>query len=146
MNRYILMVIMLVAPLCAMAQKERADIRQGNKLYEQGKFKESQASYAKALKINPTSPEASFNIAGALYKQGLWKEASQAYTALAKEGSAETLYNLGNSLVKERQLDAAIENYKSALRINPSDKEAKFNLAYAQKLKQEGQNKDKNKD
>lgn len=134
-------------PFVAFAQAERADIRQGNKLYQQGKFVESEKRYSNALVKNPSSVEAIYNLAGAIYKQERWKEADSIYLQIAKAApSPETLYNLGNAELKQRKLDEAIESYKSSLRINPNDKEAKFNLAYAQKLKQEDDNKDKNKD
>lgn len=144
-SKYILILLALcLFPLLAAAQKERSDIRQGNKLYEKGEFASSEKSYTEALKKNPESTEASFNLGGAIYKQERWKEASAAYAELSKAAGAENpavFYNWGNAELKQRQLDQAIENYKQSLRLNPNDREAKFNLAYAQKLKQEDENK-----
>lgn len=127
----------LLISLVSVAQGERSAIRQGNELYQAGKYAESGAKYAEALKINPLSTEAQFNLAGTAYKLGKWKEASEVYTQLADSLGSNALYNVGNSQFKQRQFDAAIEAYKKALRLNPSDREAKFNLAYAQKMKQE---------
>lgn len=147
MNRYILILLVCLLPVVAFGQKERADIRQGNKLYQQGKFADSEKLYTNALLKNPTSVEAAYNLAGAIYKQERWKDADSLYLQMSKAApTPETLYNLGNAEFKQRKLDEAIESYKSSLRINPNDREAKFNLAYAQKLKQEDDNKDKDKD
>jgi tetratricopeptide (TPR) repeat protein len=69
---------------------------------------------------------------------------------------SETHYNAGNSLFQQRKLEEALEEYKNALRANPSDMDAKFNLAYTKKLlekdkqqqqqNQDDKNQDKNKD
>lgn len=144
MSKYIFILLACFAPLVCAAQKERSDVRQGNKLYEKGQFEDSEKNYAEALKKNPASVQAAFNLGGAIYKQERWQEASAAYAELSKAAGAENpavFYNWGNAELKQRQLDQAIENYKQSLRLNPNDKETKFNLAYAQKLKQEDENK-----
>lgn len=142
MNR-VLFILILLAPVFAFAQGERADIRLGNKLFEQGKFTESEKAYSDALVKNNSSKEAAFNLAGSMYKQSRWADATALYSELAKSADPLVNFNLGNTYFQERKLDEAIESYKASLRANPSDMEAKFNLAYAQKLKKE---QDKNKD
>lgn len=144
MKRTLSLIVLAASAVAAFAQSERADIREGNKLFEQSKFAQSEKSYRAALAKNPTSTEALFNVAGSIYKQGRWEEATTAYSEIAKAGTPSAHYNLGNTLFQQRKLDEAIESYKASLRANPSDMEAKFNLAYAQKLKQE-QDKDKDK-
>ena len=69
-------------------------------------------------------------------------------------------YNLGNSLLKANKFPESIDAYKSSLKLNPNNKEAKYNLSYAQDLlkqqqeqqkkqqqdkDKQDQNKDKNK-
>lgn len=49
----------------------------------------------------------------------------------------EARFNLGNVMLAGEKLDEAIELYKSVLRRDPADDEARYNLAYAQKLKQQ---------
>lgn len=146
-----LLLILIFVPVAAMAQKERADIRSGNKLFVAGKYPEAEVEYKRALEKNINSYEANFNLGGALYKQGRNEDAATAYQKIIEDGTnpeaqSKSFYNLGNSLVKQRKLDEAIESYKNSLRIDPTDIQAKFNLAYAQKLKQEDENKDKDKD
>ncbi len=124
------------------AQQERADIRHGNRAYYQGKYPEAEVEYKRAIEKSINSYEANFNLAGAYYKQGRYDDATAVYQKLSQDASdrgrqAETCYNLGNTYLQQRKLTEAIEAYKQALRIEPDDKEAKFNLAYAQKLKEE---------
>ena len=61
---------------------------------------------------------------------------------------SKSYYNLGNSLLKaakdsaqlaQKFLPASIEAYKQSLRLGPQDQDAKYNLAYAQKLLQKSQ-------
>ena len=150
--------VLIFAPAALWAQKERADIRAGNRAYYEGKYPEAEVGYKRAIEKNISSYEANFNLAGALYKQGRYDDAAATYQKLAQDGTdterqASTYYNIGNTYVKQRKLDEAIEAYKNALRLTPDDKEAKFNLAYAKKLKQDedkkndqNQNQDQNQD
>lgn len=146
MRIFLIINALLFLPVAVWAQKERADIRQGNRAYYQGKYPEAEVGYKRAIEKNIGSYEANFNLAGALYKQGRYDDAAATYGKLAQDGTdlqrqAATWYNLGNTYVKQRKLDEAIEAYKNALRLTPDDKEAKFNLAYAKKLKQEEEKK-----
>lgn len=146
----LLLSILLFSVGAARGQRERADIRQGNRAYYEGKYPEAEVGYKRAIEKNINSYEANFNLGGALYKQERYDDAEAAYGKLAQDGTdprrqAATYYNQGNTYVKQRKLDEAIEAYKNALRLVPDDKEAKFNLAYAKKLKQQQeQNQDRN--
>lgn len=154
-NRLILYSILMLMPLGAMAQGERGEIRSGNKNFEKGDFSAAEVNYKRALSKEQTSLPAYFNLGGAVYKQNRYDEAEKLYKSIAEMPldsmmHAQTLYNMGNAQLSARntspeKLDQAIESYKQSLRLNPKDMDAKFNLAYAQKLKQE-QNKDQDKD
>jgi tetratricopeptide (TPR) repeat protein len=139
----------------SVAQKfpERRTTRQGTRLYERGDFAGAETRYRRALEFNPELREATFNLGGAMWRQEKAQEAADAWTAIAVDSLAPApmvsaaSYNVGNVALAGQQIDAAIEAYKGALRLRPDDMEAKFNLAYAQKLKQEQeQNQDQNKD
>lgn len=159
MRKILLVNTLLLVPAAVWGQQERSDIRSGNRSYYEGKYPEAEVGYRRALEKSITSYEANFNLGGALYKQGRYDDAAASYQKLTQDGTdihrqASTFYNLGNTYLKQRKLDEAIEAYKSALRLVPDDKEAKFNLAYAKKLKQEEDkknqdnqnNQDQNKD
>jgi len=132
--------------VCAQMFPERKDIRKGNKQYERQNYVESEAAYMGALSSNPMSYEGNFNLGNTYYRQGRYEEAAQRFMQLGQaphlpETMAHTFYNAGNSLVQQykesydrQKLEQALETYKQSLRLNPNDQEAKFNLAYVQKL------------
>lgn len=67
------------------------------------------------------------------YAEGNYTEAALQYEQIiAEQPSAEVYYNLGNSYFKQGELAQAIIAYERALRIEPSYKDAKHNLLYAQ--------------
>ncbi|MDR0955238.1 MAG: tetratricopeptide repeat protein [Rikenellaceae bacterium] len=143
---------------------ERRKVRQGNREYARENYVEAESRYMGALSKNPASYEGNFNLGTALYKQGRFAEAEERFGQLSQvpylpETWAQTLYNQGNAQVSQyktggdkEKLKGALEAYKQSLRINPNDQEAKFNLAYVQKLLEDeeggggGGNDDQNQD
>ena len=152
--------IIMVAAACmlysgAYAQTSKY-VREGNQLYEQKKYKEAATDYQKALAKNPTYLPGMFNLGNSLYQQKQFDAARKVMTATAKTstdkgGKAGANYNIGNTYMQEQKWEDAIGAYKQALRNNPQDADAKYNLSYANEMlkKQQNQdkkNQDKNKD
>lgn len=143
-------------------KKERNYIRQGNEQYTESHYRDAEVLYKKALEINPTSEIAQFNLASSLMKQSGSAQADSpnnpimqadsifrnlAQNALNQNVKENSYYNLGNIAFDKQDYAQSIEMYKSALRINPENDEARENLRLAQLKKQEQeQNKDKNKE
>lgn len=128
----------------ALAQADKKFIRQGNRVYEKDKFPESEIYYRKALDKNKGSGDAVFNSGDALYKQKKYEDAGKQFIESHrmnedKDKKSSSLYNLGNSLLMANKLQESIEAYKNSLRLIPDNKEAKYNLAYAQDLLKEQQ-------
>lgn len=74
-----------------------------------------------------------FSQANAQYAEGNYAEAAAQYEqVIAEQPSAEAYYNLGNAYFKQGELAQAILAYERALRIEPSYKDAKHNLLFAQ--------------
>ena len=144
----VLMVVALASATDAHAQRypERRTARQGNRLYDKADYAAAEVNYRKALALNNLLYEADFNLGDAVYKQERYDEAAKIFGRVAADTlrtaseKAEALFNMGNSQFSERKFAEAIESYKSSLRLVPDDKECKFNLAYAQKMLQEEQN------
>jgi len=151
MKQLIIFVFIVLQGLLAFAQKEKKDIHEGNKLYQQKKYAEAEASYRQSVEKTERSIEGNFNLGDALYKQKKFDNAAQKFTDIAssskdKAVKAKAYHNLGNTLLESQKLEESIAAYKKSLINNPKDDETRYNLAYAQeKLKQQQQNKD-NKD
>jgi Ca-activated chloride channel family protein len=142
------------------AQKaERKNVREGNKLYQNEQFTESEIAYRKSLEVNPRSTEGTFNLGNALYKQEKYPEASEQYQLLAGQSQkllnddpanatrlAQVFHNIGNISMKNKEYAKSVEAYKQSLRLNPKDDETRYNLALAQKLLNDQQNQDQEQD
>lgn len=114
------------------AQKGRAEVGEGNRLYAEGRFDEAYEKYLEALRDNPDSPVIRFNEGNALYQTQEFQRALEAYRAAIESGDQELVskawYNLGNALYRQQQLEQALEAYKQSLRLDPNDEDAKHNL------------------
>jgi len=126
-------------------------IYKGNQLYRDKKYKEAAASYDAALRQDPASLKGKYNSGNALYNSDQYEQAATQFASVAesskdKAEKAKAYHNLGNSFMKQRKWQEAVDALKQSLKLNPADEDTRYNLAYAQeKLKQDKNNKD-NKD
>lgn len=167
------MVLFAATAASAQKYPERGQARKGNKSYFKDNFEGAEVWYRRALETHAanssaqkndsakgskpasggageTFPEATFNLGDALFKLERNEDAAEAFRSVAADSTvtpelaAAANFNLGNSLLAAEKIDEAIEAYKSSLRLNPTDNEAKFNLAYAQKLKRQKEQEQQN--
>ena len=147
---YIILFAALIQSV-AFSQSLRSLVNDGVEKYNEKKFTDSEISFRKGAEKDPNSFDAVFNLGDSYFKQEKYDDAIKYYQqALSKtqdkELKAETHYNIGNALLKSRKLKESIESYKNSLKLNPNDREAKYNLSYALKLLQNEQNQNQNKD
>jgi len=121
------------------AQKEVRLIREGNKYYENGKYKDAEMNYRKAMDLNKNSTIGSFNLGDAVYQQKNYEESSKIFGNLAGSNipaaeKAKVFHNLGNSLLGAKDYEKSIAAYQNALLNNPSDRDTKYNLEYARQM------------
>lgn len=150
--RYLITIVALVALLQLPAQKVNELIIAGNDLYRQGKMEEAEKKYTEAVQLQPANTTAKFNLAAVTHKLGKPEDAKKMYTELAtleKDAAIQSKawYNKGAILSKEKKLEESIEAYKSALKLNPDDQDARENLQKAlQELKKREPPKKKEED
>lgn len=148
-----LILLVLTIFISAYGQNERKIIREGVRAYEEEEYGEAEVQFRKAEDINQESYEAEFNTGAALYSQEKYEETVTQYQSMLdhtndSDKKARIWHNIGNSLLEAQQYAPSIEAYKSSLRLNPSDNDTRYNLAYAkQKLKeQQEQQQDQDQD
>ena len=161
MKRILVIFIALSCIAQGWAQKESADVRRGNKQYNDSNYTEAEVNYRRALDKNNQSFEGHFNLGDALFRQEKYPEALEQYAKaeqllnandkLRKEQLdsrlAATYHNMGNALYAQQQYDKAVAAYQQSLRLNPKDNDTRYNLVKAmQQLQQQQQQQQQNQD
>lgn len=139
-----LFILGLTLAIQSYSQEPRDLVRSGNAEYQKGNYTKADSAYNLALSADPQFNTAQFNLGGSQFRSGKFMDAATTFTRTAEETQdkglkAEAYYNRGNSLLSAQKLEPAIESYKEALRNNPDHENARYNLAYAQKLLKESQ-------
>jgi len=144
--------------------KSKMELIKGNNFYESGNYDTSDYNFKNSYQSDTSNIKALFNIGNASFMKGDFEGARNNFNKYINSTKnitekANGHYNIGNSYLtqysqqlkegsKEPEgelLQNAIDQYKSSLRYNYNDKDARYNLSYAMRLVQ--QNKDQqNKD
>ena len=139
---FILQCSLFISP--AEAQNDRILIRHGNKQFRKGNYADAEVSYRKSLEKNQRNAQANYNLGNALMAQ---RKDSSAIRQLEQATKLETVpirkaksfHNIGVICQNKKMFGEAIEAYKEALRLNPSDDETRYNLALCKRQQQQQQ-------
>ena len=163
----IMLCLSVLVCVCTACDREKNELRKGNKAFAKSEFKQAEDAYRASLAADSNYAKAEYNLANASYKQGKDDKlhiAAKYYDSFLKSLSPEDtlnrtngVYNLGNANFKLSQSDTvknteqsttylqkAAEYYKETLRLNPSDSNAKYNLAMTQYLLKKNEQENKN--
>ncbi|MFT4095331.1 MAG: tetratricopeptide repeat protein [Niabella sp.] len=132
----LLTVIILWLPVFAFSQKQARFINEGNEYFKNGQLLEAVTAYNKVTdeKYKYT---ALLNKGTALYKLKKYDEAINAYQQVSRAAGADAIlrsgayYNTGVVYSNQNKLQESIAAYKSALRLNWKDNDARENLQKA---------------
>jgi len=135
----------------AIAQSENEFIKQGNAEYQKGNYSAAANKYKEAIKENPKSGIAYYNLANAQYKSKKTEESIAAYDKAAKLLStsselSDVWYNRAVVLQNNKKNDECIIAYKNALLLNPRHEQARQNLQKALRKQQEKKEKQNQQD
>jgi Ca-activated chloride channel family protein len=125
--------------------------REGNRLYDAGRYDEAADRYRDGLVDDPDSPRLHFNMGAARYKSGQYDDALAAFERAPGDDAdparaARQAYNLGNTkfrqgaaLEQQQPQQAlalwkeAVAAYRRGLGVDPGDTDAKFNHELVEK-------------
>ena len=152
--KFAIAITCLLLVFLANAQKSNNEILKGNEAYKKGDFKNAETEYDNALKVDGKNATALFNKGNALQKQGKLDEAAKQYESTVENSTnllvqSKALYNKGVAEAKQKQWQQAVGSFKQALRLQPTDIEARDNLQKAMneiKKQQEKNPQDNKKD
>lgn len=142
---------------------ERNLIKKGNQYYSEKKYSDAENCYNQALEKNPNSQIAKFNLATTLLRKRsanrtpqdsvLEKRAFDMLNAVAADRTAskslrqKSYYDLGRLAYDKEDYQSSVKHFEDALRIDPTDNQARKNLRMAQKkLQQGGRSQSQNQD
>lgn len=140
-----LIILLLLCQSQSAFRQDNGAVRRGVKAYDKGDYEAAAQAFGEALKANPANEIASFDLGNAQYRAQVWDAARQHYEQVGQKSATSALrqnafYNQGNVYLNQQQYDKAVEAYKQAVRLDPQDADARYNLNYALEKKQQQQN------
>jgi tetratricopeptide (TPR) repeat protein len=125
-------------------------IKKGLSAYDRAKYEQADLQYRKALSIDPLNATATYDLGMTSIEKNAEGEAAynfkkSAQSASDKNFKSKAYFNEGNVWFHKKKYEKAIESYKNALRNNPGDEQARYNLALAQMMLKKQQKNNKNK-
>ncbi len=140
----IVILLLLAAAPVAGGDSVASKNKEGNSLFLKGKYQEAEKRYLDAEVQSPGRSELLYNLGNSLIKQKKYQQALQSLRQAASKGDKglqqSSWYNAGNALFEMGNYKDSAQAYIEALRLNPADRDAKFNLELAlQKMKQQKQ-------
>ena len=141
----------MIIPI-SFGQDWRDSLTSARKAYEAKEYEKAFNSYQSAQELAPEGVDLSDEMGQSAYKSHKYKEAESIYlqkgsTESDKKKKAADYHNLGNTRMRNKDYQGAVDAYKEALRNNPSDSETRYNLSEAMRqLQNQSQKKQQNKD
>ena len=125
-----------VRPVAAAWAGVAGSVAEGNRAYRAGRYGEALERYWSAEVRAPDSPIVNFNIGNALHKQGKSDPAMQAWRKALRATrdrllQSDILSNMGTAALRAGNRDGAVALFAEALRRNPKNIRARYNLLQA---------------
>lgn len=113
-------------------------VKAGNKAFKQQDYYTAERLYREAQELEPRNSRITFNLADTYAAQDSIARAMEAYDQVIKNEPNKMIkamahHNKGYIHHLAKDYPKAIEEYKSALRLNPHDEDTRYNLALCQR-------------
>jgi len=136
--------------LCNARDKVKKEVKEGNLLYNEGKFEDALEKYEKAYLDNPDSDIVNFNLGAGLYKNDEYEKALEHFKRSLltddQELEQKANYNLANSEYKlgisrenedlenaVKLLGESLRHYENSSELNPDDEDVSYNYEFVEK-------------
>jgi Ca-activated chloride channel family protein len=133
-------ILAAAAPEPAGAADLKTSLDQAEAAYGAGEYDAAVQHYISAQLEAPGKAEIAYNMGNAQYRAEDYDGAIISYgQVLASEDvtlQEKAHYNMGNTYFRKGDLDKAIESYEAALTLDENDAQARENLAFAKKVKE----------
>ena len=139
----IIYILFVLIGMNVSAQEWRDSLKVARDSYKKQEYVKALKYYQSAQKKAPNDVDLSDEMGQSAYKAREFEKAEKIYEQNAnskksKSAKAKSYHNMGNSRMKGKNYQGAVESYKEALRNNPSDEETRYNLSEAiRRLKDE---------
>lgn len=143
-NKQLVSIAFILVPFLAQAQHPNKVFREGVSAYKNGDYTKAVEIFKQTQKHKDLATASKYNMAAAYYKAGKADSAINMVQSVAvsndvPELQAKAWYNLGNAFLNQENYAKAVDSYANALKIDPNDENARYNLTYALKKLQQKQ-------
>lgn len=131
-------------------QSWKDSLQLGINAYKNGDYLSALQKIISAQRLAPDEINLAGDIGTAAYRAGDYETAETAFKAfnsqeISEKEQAKLFHNKGNSQFKQQNYNEAIESYKQALKLDPTNDSSRYNLAMAmRKLMQQEQQEQEN--
>jgi len=130
--------------------KDFSYMKNANKKYASKDYKNAEIEYNKVLEKKNTY-EANFNKANTQLQQKKIDDAVKTYQISINKTKnniqkSKAHYNIGNALMEKQNYEKAVDYYKNAIKLNPTDTQAKENFVIAKKKQKQQEEEQKNQE
>ncbi|MES2800828.1 MAG: tetratricopeptide repeat protein [Bacteroidota bacterium] len=144
--KFITLIIFTAISSWTFAEGWRDTLEMARSAYRSNSYEKAYEFYQKAQKGAPKEVDLSDELAQSAYKSNKYKNAEDVYrqsasSASSKHSKARKYHNLGNSQMKQKNYQGAIESYKQALKNDPKNNKTRYNLSEAIRKSKEEQKK-----
>jgi len=146
--KVILVIGLLLGSGLSLSQEWRDSLEVARSEYKKENYEKALKYYKSAQNKAPDNIDLSDEIGQTAYKSGDYETAEKIYqqnggNKSTRKEKSKNFHNIGNSRMRSKNYQGAVDAYKDALRQNPKDEKTRYNLSEAMRKLKKQQKKDK---
>ena len=149
--KIIIQIAFLIVSSIAVGQEWRDSLDVARNAYENKDYSKALKYYESAQKKAPENIDLSDEMGQSAYKAREFEKAEKIYqqnggNKKSNKAKSENYHNVGNSRMKSKNFQGAVDAYKESLRMNPNDEQTRYNLSEAIRQLKNEEKKKQNQD